>query len=182
MFMTGPGMARRVAAVVVLTALATFFLVAPVPAQAVEPRYPSGCKASAYGPTQPAWDGNCWLGNSSSYANYAAYVQGMQYILNAAGFPAGPTDGIFGVRTQIAVEDFQRFSGLSADGIVGPNTWGDLRLYLRYSGPAGNSYYYSVGQDLNRFFMGNYSTSLGYGPWGYRHGSSGVAFGLNPPA
>src|ERR1700755_3672327 len=32
-------------------------------------------------------------------------------------------DGVFGAKTETAVKDFQSGSGLTADGIVGPNTW-----------------------------------------------------------
>lgn len=32
-------------------------------------------------------------------------------------------DGVFGARTEAATRDFQRESGLQADGIVGPKTW-----------------------------------------------------------
>jgi len=32
-------------------------------------------------------------------------------------------DGVFGANTEAAVKDFQSGNGLTADGIVGPNTW-----------------------------------------------------------
>ena len=35
----------------------------------------------------------------------------------------GPVDGIFGLQTEQAVEQFQRQAGLEVDGIVGPATW-----------------------------------------------------------
>ena len=35
----------------------------------------------------------------------------------------GPVDSIFGPRTEAAVKDYQRFSQLIDDGIVGPKTW-----------------------------------------------------------
>lgn len=44
-----------------------------------------------------------------------------------------PDDGIFGPKTQAAVEAFQESHGLYVDGIVGPNTWSVLlgSAYLR---------------------------------------------------
>jgi peptidoglycan hydrolase-like protein with peptidoglycan-binding domain len=36
-------------------------------------------------------------------------------------------DGVFGPKTKAAVIEFQQSSGLTADGIVGPNTWAALQ-------------------------------------------------------
>ena len=49
-------------------------------------------------------------------------VRALQRRLRAFGHRPGPVDGIYGLRTEAAVERFQRDSGLSADGIVGPQT------------------------------------------------------------
>lgn len=46
--------------------------------------------------------------------------------LNALGYGTGGLDGIFGTQTRNAVLTFQSRNGLSADGILGPNTWGKL--------------------------------------------------------
>ena len=46
----------------------------------------------------------------------------LQEALNALGFATGACDGIFGAYTEQAVHEFQRNSGLPADGIVGPET------------------------------------------------------------
>lgn len=51
-----------------------------------------------------------------------AVVQRAQEQLEAAGFELGEADGIFGRRTQAAVEAFQRQMGLTVDGIIGPRT------------------------------------------------------------
>lgn len=53
----------------------------------------------------------------------------------AQNYPAIPkipaVDGIYGSRTESAVEAFQRIFGLSADGIVGPATWYEIvRVYI----------------------------------------------------
>ena len=49
-------------------------------------------------------------------------VRGVQDALRARGY-AVAVDGIFGSGTASAVRTFQSARGLSADGIVGPNTW-----------------------------------------------------------
>ena len=50
-----------------------------------------------------------------------------QCLLRRAGFPPGDIDGIYGPRTERAVQRLQRKAGLVVDGIVGPHTWGALR-------------------------------------------------------
>ncbi|MFA9457444.1 peptidoglycan-binding protein [Halalkalibacter sp. AB-rgal2] len=50
----------------------------------------------------------------------------LQALLYIKGFNPGPFDGIFGRGTERAVRDFQRFQGITVDGIVGPQTWGRL--------------------------------------------------------
>ncbi|MEU7579542.1 peptidoglycan-binding protein [Streptomyces sp. NPDC041068] len=50
-----------------------------------------------------------------------------QCLLKRAGFGAGAVDGAYGDGTKKAVTRFQRARGLVDDGIVGPDTWGELR-------------------------------------------------------
>lgn len=57
------------------------------------------------------------------YNNYA--VRAVQYLLNKHGYSVS-VDGDFGSGTRSVVISFQSAKGLSADGIVGNNTW----LYL----------------------------------------------------
>ena len=57
-------------------------------------------------------------------------VDYLQSILKKLGFYTGPIDGIFGTQTQEAVRRFQNEFGITADGIVGPNTWSRLYPYL----------------------------------------------------
>jgi peptidoglycan hydrolase-like protein with peptidoglycan-binding domain len=49
-------------------------------------------------------------------------VRGLQRNLRAAGHRPGPVDGVYGPLTEAGVKRLQRDSGLSADGIVGPQT------------------------------------------------------------
>ena len=64
-------------------------------------------------------------------------VRQLQYMLSVAAqyIPSVPevaVDGIFGAQTRAAVIAFQRWAGLTEDGIVGPTTWNTL--YNQVSG------------------------------------------------
>jgi len=50
-------------------------------------------------------------------------VKSLQRALNVLGHNAGAPDGVFGSRTDAAVKSFQRFSMITVDGVVGPQTW-----------------------------------------------------------
>jgi GH25 family lysozyme M1 (1,4-beta-N-acetylmuramidase) len=50
-------------------------------------------------------------------------VTAVQQLLTAKGYKSGKTDGIFGANTEAAVKRFQAVNGLTADGIVGKNTY-----------------------------------------------------------
>ena len=52
-----------------------------------------------------------------------AYLQGR---LNGIGFGPLVVDGIFGAFTEEAVKNFQKYYGLTVDGIVGIQTWAKL--------------------------------------------------------
>lgn len=63
------------------------------------------------------------------------YVLIAQDDLNTLGFRTGGLDGVFGSATQEAVTNYQRSRGLSADGIVGCNTWRSLQEEVVGTGP-----------------------------------------------
>ena len=53
-------------------------------------------------------------------------VKILQAMLNLRGYDCGKVDGIFGSKTEDAVRRYQKDNGLTADGIVGKNTWRKL--------------------------------------------------------
>src|SRR5947209_1725257 len=56
-------------------------------------------------------------------------VPALQYLLRDRGHHV-TVDGIFGPKTEAAVEQFQTSDQLHVDGIVGPQTWGALVIVL----------------------------------------------------
>lgn len=62
------------------------------------------------------------------------YVAVLQDALNTLGHNAGSIDGVFGSGTKNAVIRFQKANKLSADGIVGCNTWEKLSSKARGAG------------------------------------------------
>lgn len=68
--------------------------------------------------------GGYMLIKQGSISNYVLIAQDD---LNTLGFRTGGLDGIFGAQTRNAVISYQRSRGLSADGIVGCNTWRSLQ-------------------------------------------------------
>ena len=57
----------------------------------------------------------------------STYVLIAQDDLKTLGYSTGGLDGILGARTQQAVRNYQHSRGLSADGIIGCNTWRSLQ-------------------------------------------------------
>ena len=57
-------------------------------------------------------------------------VKTVQYLVTAHGHPTG-VDGIFGPATKAVVQAFQASRGLSADGVVGQQTWPQLIIQVQ---------------------------------------------------
>jgi peptidoglycan hydrolase-like protein with peptidoglycan-binding domain len=67
------------------------------------------------------------LGIGFRHVNGSERVREVQQRLWRLGYRPGPVDGLFGPRTQAAVQWFQTKHGLTPDGVVGPQTLGLLR-------------------------------------------------------
>jgi N-acetylmuramoyl-L-alanine amidase len=61
-------------------------------------------------------------------------VAELQETLGALGFDAGRVDGIFGDDTKRALVEFQRNTGLTADGVCGPRAVAELRRVVGQAG------------------------------------------------
>lgn len=57
---------------------------------------------------------------------YGSDIKKVQSKLNSLGYNAGKVDGYYGNNTKNAVIRFQKAKKISADGIVGPQTWNKL--------------------------------------------------------
>lgn len=60
-------------------------------------------------------------------------VKGVQSLLNAKRSAGLTVDGSFTAATTAAVKAFQTHAGLTADGIVGPDTWKNLLWHYEYA-------------------------------------------------
>ncbi len=69
------------------------------------------------------------------YGSRGVYVLVLQDALNALGYTGGGLDGVFGSGTKNAVIRFQRANFLTADGIVGCQTWRALTDLAEGIGP-----------------------------------------------
>jgi murein DD-endopeptidase MepM/ murein hydrolase activator NlpD len=72
--------------------------------------------------------GNTQLGSRPLLLGCSGWdVAALQFLLAWHGFPSGPFDGTLGERTQAALLRFQRWAGIDAIGIAGPQTLAALR-------------------------------------------------------
>ena len=71
-------------------------------------------------------------------------VAALQFLLATRGFPSGEFDGRLGPRGQAALQHFQGWAGLAADGVAGPATLSAVRRppprsALRFLAPLGGT-------------------------------------------
>jgi murein DD-endopeptidase MepM/ murein hydrolase activator NlpD len=86
-------------------------------------------------------------------------VAALQFLLARHGFPSGPVDGGLGPRTSAALQRFQTWAGLGADGVAGPATLAALRRppprsILRFARPLGVAIGDGFGPRGNMFHPG----------------------------
>lgn len=145
--------------------------------------YPSGCHTEAYGRENPAigagtdWMPNCWVG--SGYITNAVFVAGIQVEDGDWGCNNGGKDGQFGPNTEAGVKCFQRNRGISADGIVGSDSWWNYGDVLYYTGAVSNYWQFTLSGDIyiNRFVKGDYTDASGhFGPYALRCGETSLLF------
>jgi hypothetical protein len=94
-----------------------------------EPAANLGARAQATGSSAPDL---LVRGTGYGLPNGSRDVRKLQRSLGALGHDPGPIDGLYGPRTEGAVERFQLAHGLAADGVAGPHTW--TALYQGHGG------------------------------------------------
>lgn len=96
-------------------------------------------------------------------------LQGYLNILQSNGIIASRVsqDGVFGSGTRSAVQQFQRYAGLSVDGIIGERTWDAIMNQIHDLGVsptipvASRSYFLSLGQrGLSVYKMQEYINAI----------------------
>jgi murein DD-endopeptidase MepM/ murein hydrolase activator NlpD len=74
------------------------------------------------------WRGRHKFGSRTIGANAKGWdVAQLQWLLATHGFPSGEFDGQLGPRGEAALQRFQAWAGLGADGLAGPATFAALR-------------------------------------------------------
>nr|WP_272909039.1 peptidoglycan-binding domain-containing protein [Alicyclobacillus tolerans] len=117
-----------------------------------------------------------WVGYG--YVTSGGLVRAVQEMVDYAGFSVGPNgfDGQYGPDTENAIKEWQTANGLSADGIVGSQTWNSFENYLH----AGNSdsemqqysWYYNGSSPLLFEYWFNAGTNTNAGEWSYPNENS----------
>jgi hypothetical protein len=111
---------------------------------------PDGCRVRARGDLAykdgPNWGYNCRVGYGYLQHNNRM-VLAVQSFLQSTTYYQGALDCEFGNQTYNAVKTFQRSVGLTADGVVGANTWKKMQSQLVLNGNTDTWYAYKSGLD-----------------------------------
>ncbi len=157
------------------------------------PLFSANAQATVY-PPGSIWDGYSksfysysWLGTGAPYDNRGDYVVGIQrelrYISQVIDIspPGSSNDGIFGTGTKQSVMDFQDSQGLSADGVVGGQTWWSLWSWLRWDYDSSGYEYYYV---LNTYFTDFWRFQINNWHWEIRNknNTGWCSFTVNGPS
>jgi len=108
------------------------------------------------------WGNTCTV-SQGAHSNLVVAIQIMIWQLDQE--ECGPLiaiDGSFGPDTKGAVECWQHAHGLTADGVVGPQTWTSLGNALTYNSAVG-AYYYYYNEHYVDFRMNGTTGVWGYG-------------------
>jgi len=108
------------------TKYAVIFMAAGVLLMAAEAA-PALAASRAENPPSPAHPVVLRVGSGYAGGPAVVEVRSLQRHLDGGGYAPGPVDGLFGPRTEHAVERFQSAHGLRVDGIAGPVTLAALR-------------------------------------------------------
>jgi murein DD-endopeptidase MepM/ murein hydrolase activator NlpD len=106
------------------------------------------------------WRGRPRLGARPLRAGLKGWdVAELQFLLARAGFPSGPFDGEAGPRFAAALQRYQVWAGIAADGVAGPLTVSRLqrpppRSPLRFQAPVGAAIGDGFGPRGDRFHTG----------------------------
>lgn len=132
----------RLVGVVGAATLLVTLLAVPVLA-GVPSSEPTSCADS----TDSTWQDNCWVSKYSSDPDRISdFSTGVQRIV-AVDYWLGSIDGYYGTNSYNATKSYQSARGLTSDGIVGTNTWSELRSDLVAMGTISSYNYYSIDGD-----------------------------------
>lgn len=97
-------------------------------------------------------------------------VKGCQQFLNCESYSVGDVDGAFGSKTTSAVKKYQSAHNLTADGIVGKNTWASMNDNLSYYDTGSVNYSYctthsTFGDDRFKHQYASSSSQGAIGSW-----------------
>jgi len=152
--MKSRSLSRRI---VLLLATALLLAIA-VPASAGVPSgEPYNCVTTAW----KGWGDNCWVSNNSADPDRISdLTTGVQTIVSYEAW-LGSIDGYYGTNSYNATKVYQAANGLTADGIVGENTWEALRteLVFDYSSSGLRYFAYNTAANPSYFRTQNEYTS-----------------------